>query len=69
MASLRVAAARMMPRTADVTVLVPGLCTPRMDMHRCSASTTTSTPLQPRRSTMASATCAVSRSCTWGRRA
>ena len=44
MASERVAALRMMPRTAEVTVLEPVLRTPRMDMHRCSASTTTSTP-------------------------
>ena len=44
MASDRVAALRMMPRTAEVTVLEPGLRTPRIDMHRCSASTTTSTP-------------------------
>ena len=44
MASDRVAALRMMPRTAEVTVLEPGLRTPRIDIHRCSASTTTSTP-------------------------
>ena len=44
MASERVAALRMMPRTAEVTVLEPGLRTPRIDIHRCSASTTTSTP-------------------------
>ena len=43
MASERVAALRMMPRTAEVTVLEPGLRTPRIDIHRCSASTT-STP-------------------------
>ena len=49
MASERVAALRMMPRTAEVTVLEPGLRTPRIDIHRCSASTTTSTP--PRRPT------------------
>ena len=46
MASERVAALRMMPRTAEVTVLEPGLRTPRTDMHSCSASTTTSTPRQ-----------------------
>ena len=69
MASERVAALRMMPRTAEVTVLEPGLRTPRMDMHRCSASTTTSTPRHSRRSTRASAICRVSRSWTWGRRA
>ena len=45
MASERAAAFRMMPRTAEVTVLEPGLRTPRTDMHRCSASTT-STPRQ-----------------------
>ena len=44
MDSERVAALRMMPRTAEVTVLEPGLRTPRIDIHRCSASTTTSTP-------------------------
>ena len=47
MASERVAVLRMMPRTAEVTVLDQGLRTPRMDMHRCSASTTTNTPRQP----------------------
>ena len=50
MASERVAALRMMPRTAEVTVLDPGLRTPRIDMHRCSASTT-STPRRPTPST------------------
>ena len=44
MASERVVALRMMPRTAEVTVLEPGLRTPRIDIHRCSASTTTSPP-------------------------
>ena len=60
---------RKAPRTAEVTVLAPGLRTPRMVMHRCSASTTTMTPRGCRRSIRASATCEVSRSCTWGRRA
>src|SRR6202041_896352 len=32
------------PRTADVVVTAPGLRTPRIAMHRCSASTTTITP-------------------------
>ena len=46
MASIRVAASfRNRPRTAEVTVEVPDFFTPRMDMHRCSASTTTRTPL------------------------
>ena len=34
----------MRPRTAEVTVFAPGFLTPRMDMQRCSASTTTMTP-------------------------
>ncbi len=33
-----------MPRTAEVVVREPGLRTPRMAMHRCSASMTTITP-------------------------
>ncbi|PQM49404.1 hypothetical protein C1Y40_00372 [Mycobacterium talmoniae] len=32
------------PRTAEVVVTAPGLRTPRIDMHRCSASMTTMTP-------------------------
>ena len=56
MASARVAPSRMSPRTALVTVREPGLRTPRIDMHRCSASTTTITPRAPRCSTRASAT-------------
>ena len=44
-ASLRVATeVRNWPRTAQVTVATPGLRTPRIDMHRCSACTTTMTP-------------------------
>lgn len=31
-------------RTAELTVVVPGLDTLARDVHRCSASTTTSTP-------------------------
>ena len=69
MASARVAASRSCPRTALVTVREPGLRTPRIDMHRCSQSTTTITPRGSRCSTMASATWVVSRSCTCGRRA
>ena len=34
----------MVPRTAEVIVVAPGLRTPRMAMHRCSACTTTITP-------------------------
>ena len=45
MASARVATSeRNSPRTEEVTVTVPGFLTPRIDMHRCSASITTSTP-------------------------
>ena len=40
---------------------------PRIDMHRCSASMTTSTPRGCRVRSISSATCVVSRSCTWGR--
>ena len=58
-----------MPRTAEVTVIAPGLRTPRMLMQRCSASTTTSTPCGSRTSINVSATWAVSRSCICGRRA
>ena len=43
-ASDRVAALCMIPRTAEVIVRAPALRTPRMPMHRCSASTTTITP-------------------------
>ena len=35
---------RKMPRIDDVTVLVPGFLIPRIDMQRCSASTTTAAP-------------------------
>ena len=35
---------RRRPCNADVTVRAPGFCTPRSDMHRCSASRTTPTP-------------------------
>src|SRR5690606_4736031 len=34
---------RKIPRMADVTVREPGFLTPRMLMHRCSASSTTAT--------------------------
>src|SRR6202008_3185411 len=55
------------PRTADVVVTAPGLRTPRIAMHRCSASTTTITPRGSSRLTKASAILLVSRSCTCGR--
>ena len=48
-------------------VRVPGFFTPRIDMHRCSASTTTSTPLGSRARSMASAIWVVIRSWTWRR--
>src|SRR5699024_7936350 len=68
-ASERDAASRSWPRTADVIVEEPGFCTPRIDMHRCSASTTTIAPRGCRCVTSASAICVVRRSCTCGRRA
>src|SRR5689334_14822940 len=55
------------PRTAEVVVTAPGLRTPRIAMQRCSASTTTITPRGLSLFINASAICAVSRSCTWGR--
>ena len=55
------------PRTADVVVTAPGLRTPRIAMHRCSASTTTITPRGSSLFTRASAIWLVSRSCTCGR--
>lgn len=56
MASARVAGSRRLPRTALVTVFAPGLRTPRMDMHRCSASMTTIAPRGWRMRTSESAT-------------
>ena len=47
----------------------PGLRTPRIDMHRCSASMTTITPLGWSVRSISSAIWVVSRSWTWGRRA
>ena len=55
------------PRTAEVTVSVPGLRTPRIDMQRCSASIITNAPRGASAATIASAICVVSRSCTCGR--
>ena len=68
MASNRVAVlSRNRPRTAEVTVDEPGLRTPRIDMHRCSASMTTSTPRGWRVRSISSAIWAVRRSWTCGR--
>ena len=55
-----------MPRTAQVTVLEPGFFTPRIVMHMCSASKTTTTPYGFSRSIIVSATVEVIRSCNWG---
>src|SRR5439155_8178561 len=45
-ASVRVLASeRKTPRTAEVTVVAPAFLTPRIVMHRCSASMRTNTPL------------------------
>ena len=59
----------MSPRTALVTVLEPGVRTPRMLMHRCSASMSTSAPVGCRDVSMASATSLVIRSWSCGRAA
>ena len=48
---------RTRPCSADVTVRAPGFCTPRSDMQRCSASSTTPTPRGARCSSSQSATC------------
>ena len=69
MASARVVASRMQPRTADVTVRDCAFFTPRMAMHMWSHSVTTITPRASMPSISASATCWVRRSCTCGRRA
>ena len=70
MASARVAGSlRNRPWTADVIVVVPGLRTPRIDMQRCSASMTTSTPRGYSTRSMLAAICVVRFSCTCGRRA
>ena len=58
-----------MPCSDDVTVREPVARTPRSDMHWCSASITTPTPFGARWSCSQSATCLVSRSCTWKSRA
>src|SRR5215831_14356319 len=68
MTSARVAALSLnSPLTAEVKVSDPGLRTPRIDMQRCSASIITNAPRGCRTSTIASAICVVSRSCTCGR--
>ena len=51
-------------RTADVVVRACDLRTPRIDMHKCSQSIMTITPIGLRISTSASAICVVRRSCT-----
>jgi hypothetical protein len=64
-ASARVAGlSRKRPRTAEVTVTEPGLRTPRIDMQRCSASTTTRTPRGCRLLSISSAISVVRRSWT-----
>lgn len=55
-----------MPRTAEVTVLGSRATHPTHRHAQVLSPTTTSTPLQCRRSTIASATWAVRRSCTSG---
>lgn len=53
---------RNAPRRADVIVVDPGFCMPRMFMHMCSASRTTITPLGCRVSNKVSAIWEVRRS-------
>src|SRR5581483_8404121 len=53
---------RNKPWSAEVTVSAPCASTPRSDMQRCSACTTTPTPFGSRCSVNQSATCLVSRS-------
>ena len=55
-----------MPRTAEVMVLAPDFWMPRIAMHMCSHSSTTTTPRGASLLISRSATCEVSRSCTWG---
>ena len=52
-----------------VTIDTLRLCTPRVVMHWCTASTTTPTPRGFSTSVMQSAIWEVSFSCTWKRRA
>ena len=67
-ASARVAWLRSKaPRTALVVVRAPAFFTPRMLMHRCSASNTTMTPWGCSCSMSVSAICEVRRYCTCGR--
>jgi len=55
-ASARVAGFSLnIPLTTEVTVLIPGFFTPRMDIQRCSASIITITPLGCKISFIASA--------------
>jgi len=62
-ASWRVRASlRNRPRTADVTVSDPGFFTPRIVIHRCSASIITNTPRGFRASSIVSAISVASRS-------
>ena len=58
------ASSRTVPCRAEVTVRAPGFCTPRNDMHRCSASSTTPTPRGRSVRSSQRATCVVSRSWT-----
>ena len=63
--SLRVRASlRKVPVMRLVTIETPRLCTPRVVMHWCTASTTTPTPRGRSTSVMQSAICAESYSCT-----
>src|SRR4051812_26852419 len=54
---------RKLPVNWFVTVVTPGLRTPRIDMHICSASSITATPRGLRISSMAPTICEVR--CSW----
>ena len=63
MTSARVAASSAkLPRHAMVVVLEACFSTPRATMHRCTASTTTSTPADPVKAATSSASWCVRRS-------
>ena len=68
--SLRLrSSSRKQPSSLLVTIVTPGVRTPRAVMQLCAASITTATPCGLKLSWMHRATSAVSRSCTCSRRA
>src|SRR5262249_13290763 len=55
---------RNSPSIVDVTMVTPGLCTPRVVMHWCGDSITTATPLGSSTFLIQLAICAFNFSCT-----